>query len=47
MRKFAEQVKAWYEAGRWNRTMVNNALEKGKITEEEFLEITGENENAG
>lgn len=41
MRKFAEQVKAWYEAGRWNQTMVYNALDKGRITEEEYKEIIG------
>lgn len=37
------QIKEWYEAGRWSIEKVRNAVIKGKITEEEFLEITGEN----
>lgn len=42
MSKFAEQVKSWFETGRWNRKMVDNALEKGRITADEYAEITGE-----
>lgn len=44
MSKFAKKVKGWYEAGIWDLDMVRNALEKGKITEEEFLEITGQDD---
>ena len=42
MTKFAEKVKAWYEAGVWTLDMVRNAVEKGRISAEEFAEITGE-----
>ncbi|MBQ1780586.1 MAG: XkdX family protein [Bacteroidales bacterium] len=40
-RKF-EFVKAAYERGTWNKTMVRNAVVKGWITEEEYEIITGE-----
>jgi len=40
-KKFAT-VKAAYDRGSWNKTMVKNAVVKGWITEEEYLEITGE-----
>jgi len=42
MSKFAEKVKKWYEAGLWSLRMVGDALEKGKITQEEYDEIVGE-----
>ena len=42
MSNFAKKIKAWYEAGIWNLDMVRNALEKGRITAEEYREITGE-----
>jgi uncharacterized XkdX family phage protein len=42
MSKFANKVKYYYDAGFWNKKMVRNAVIKGKITEEEFKEITGE-----
>ena len=37
-----EKVKAYYDAGLWNRTRVANAVVKGWITAEEFLIITGD-----
>lgn len=41
MSRFAEKVRAWYQAGIWTLEMVENAVRKGKLTEEEFKEITG------
>lgn len=41
MSKYAEKIKKWYPHI-WNLKMVRNAVEKGKITAEEFKEITGE-----
>lgn len=35
-----EKIKNWYEAGFWTRRMVRNAVIKGKISEEEYQEIT-------
>ena len=37
-----EKIKKWYESGMWAKKMVHNAVVKGKITEEEYTEITGE-----
>lgn len=42
MSRFAEKVKAWYDAGVWTLEMVRNAVVKNKITVQEFAEITGE-----
>lgn len=42
MSKFAEKVKKYYDAGIWTKRMVRDAVEKGKITEEEYQMITGE-----
>jgi hypothetical protein len=36
-----EKIKGYYPAF-WNIEMVRNAVKKGKITAEEFEEITGE-----
>ena len=36
------KIKKWYESGMWTKKMVRNAVLKGKITEEEYIEITGE-----
>lgn len=36
------KIKTYYEKGLWNLVMVRNAVVKGKITAEEFKEITGE-----
>lgn len=35
-------VKAAYDRGSWNKTMVANAVVKGWITAEEYEQITGE-----
>ena len=37
-----EKIKKWYESAMWTKKMVRNAVVKGKITEEEYTEITGE-----
>ena len=37
-----EKIKKWYESCMWTKKMVHNAVVKGKITEEEYTEITGE-----
>ena len=37
-----EKIKKWYESGMQTKKMVHNAVVKGKITEEEYTEITGE-----
>lgn len=36
-----EKIKSWYPK-LWNKKMVANAVKKGAINEEEYLEITGE-----
>lgn len=38
-----EKIKNYYRQGLWTYEMVQNAVTKGKITEEEFVEIVGEN----
>ena len=37
-----EKIKSWYESGIWSKEWVRNAVVKGKITAEEYQEITGE-----
>lgn len=37
-----DKISKWYKQGLWTLTMVRNAVTKGKITAEEFIEITGE-----
>ena len=37
-----EKIKKWYIQGLWTEKMVQNAVEKGVITEEQFKEIVGE-----
>lgn len=36
-----DKVKLWYNMKLWNETRVRNAVVMNWITEEEFLEITG------
>ena len=40
--KYFEKIKKYYEDKFWTKKMVNNAVVKGKITPEEYEEITGE-----
>lgn len=37
-----EEVKEYYESGKWSVARVRNAVVKGWITANEFTEITGE-----
>ena len=41
MSEFAERVKRWYELGIWSAEGVREAVERGKISEEELGEIVG------
>ena len=36
-------IKRFYDGGYWTEDMITNAVEKDKITEAEYKEITGEN----
>lgn len=40
--KFFEKIKKWYDQGLWTKEQVHKAVEKGLITEAEYLEIVGE-----
>lgn len=37
-----DRIKELYDTGEWSKKWVKNAVVKGKITTEEYLEITGE-----
>lgn len=37
-----EQLKKWYDEGKWSKKRIHDAVVKGWITEEEYFEITGE-----
>lgn len=39
--KMFEKIKKYYELGKWTESMVKDAVEKGKITEAEYVEIIG------
>ena len=43
MNKF-EKVKKYYDSGLWNKKQVENAVEKGWITQEEFEIIVADDE---
>ena len=47
MSKWYKKIKEWYKAGYWTAGMVRNAVVKGKITTDEFKEITGEEYDNG
>ena len=36
------KIEKWYKQGLWTAAMVENAVAKGVITEEQYTEITGE-----
>ena len=36
-----EKIKRWYELGVWSEERVRAAVERGKITPEQFTAITG------
>ena len=37
-----EKYKRYYDSGFWNKAMLRNVVRKGKLTPEEYEEITGE-----
>lgn len=37
-----DDINKWYHEGYWKKKQVKNAVKKGKITEEEYREIVGE-----
>lgn len=41
--KMYDKIKIWYDRGLWTAQMVHDAVEKGLITEEEYIEITQSN----
>ena len=40
------KIKRFFEGGYWTKEQVATAVEKGKITQSEYEEITGENYEA-
>ncbi|MBQ7154866.1 MAG: XkdX family protein [Synergistaceae bacterium] len=42
MRKFAEMVSRYYDAGIWSKERVKDSVMRGKLSPEEYREITGE-----
>lgn len=42
MSKMYQQIKDWYDQGRWSKKKVGDAVAKGKITVWEYELITGE-----
>lgn len=40
-----EKIQKWYKQKLWTYAMVQNALEKGVITPEQFMEIVKEDAN--
>lgn len=39
--KMFEKIKFYYDKGLWTKEQVHQAVEKGLITEKEYLEIIG------
>lgn len=37
-----EKIKKWYKQGLWTELMIQNAVEKGVISEEQYKEIVSE-----
>lgn len=46
MSNFATKCKKWYETGFYTLTMLENLVEKGKLTTAEYDEIVGAEETA-
>ena len=44
MRKLVRRIKNWYEGGNWTQEQVDLALQKEKITQEEYAIIVGGDE---
>ena len=45
MSNWFEKIKKYFNAGLWTKKMVGNAVVKGKITAEQYKEITGNDYN--
>ena len=45
MSNWFDRIKKYYDAGLWTAKMVGNAVVKGKITAEQYKEITGDDYN--
>lgn len=45
MANWFEKIKKYYGAGLWTEKMVGNAVVKGKITAEQYNQITGTDYN--
>ena len=41
-KNWCRDIKQYFEAGLWTPEMVQNAVRKGKLTAEQYQEITGE-----
>ena len=41
---YYEKAKEKYQSGAWTKAMLRVLVEKGKLTQAEYLEITGEND---
>ena len=39
-----ERIMKWYKLGLWTETMIQDAVDKGVITEDDMAEILGEKE---
>lgn len=46
MSKMYDKIKSFYDKGLWNEAMVKDAVNKNKITAEEYSKITGESYEA-
>ena len=42
-----ERIAKWYRQGLWTADMVQNAVTKGIITEEDYAEIVGDEKSEG
>ena len=42
-----DKIEKWYKMGLWDLAKVQQALEKGIITEEEYAEIVGSDSEEG
>ncbi len=36
-----DKIKMWYDMGLWTESMVQDAVDKGILTQEQYEEITG------
>ena len=39
--KYFEKIKKWYVQGLWTKEQVHQAVDRGLITEDEYIEIVG------